>query len=198
LSSHVIPGLTGFPKIREVYMSAIKKMLPLIVLLFGLAAAPLAGASDAPVTNVSADDIRADAHVIAGAGLVSSGQPDKDVLATARDAGFTTVIDLRRESEDRGMDEPAVAEALGMKYISLPVDGAAGVTFENAAALDKYLSEADGPVFLHCRSGNRVGALFALRAAMAGATEEEAIAEGKAAGLTSLETAVREQLDKAE
>jgi uncharacterized protein (TIGR01244 family) len=169
----------------------------LMILLASLFLIALPTYADESVAKVSADEIRADAGAIAGASLVSSGQPDADILAIAREAGFTTVIDLRAASEDRGMDEAAVVEELGMQYVSLPVDGAAGVTFENAAALDKYLADADGPVFVHCKSGNRVGALFALRAAAAGASEEEAVAAGKAAGLGSLEKAVREQLAEA-
>lgn len=170
-------------------------LLTVSAALFTMASAAFA---EETVANVSVDEIRADAGVIAGAQFVATGQPDQDVLAMASEAGFTTVIDLRGESEDRGMDEAAAVEELGMQYISLPVAGAAGVTFENAATLDKYLAEADGPVFVHCRSGNRVGALFALRAAAAGASDEDAIAAGKAAGLGSLEKAVREQLDQAE
>jgi len=168
-----------------------------MILLAGLFLTALPTYADESLAKVSADEIRADAGTIAGVTVVASGQPDADILAMARDAGFTTVIDLRAESEDRGMDEAAVVEEMGMQYVSLPVEGAAGVTFENAAALDKYLAEAEGPVFVHCKSGNRVGALFALRAAAAGASAEEAVAAGKAAGLGSLEKAVREQLDQA-
>lgn len=165
-----------------------------LILMAALVATTLPAFAEETVANVSVDEIRADAGVIAGVQFVATGQPDQDVLAMAKEAGFTTVIDLRDETEDRGMDEAAAVEELGMHYISLPVAGAAGVTFDNAASLDRYLAAADGPVFVHCRSGNRVGALFALRAAAAGASDEDAIAAGKAAGLGSLEKAVREQL----
>ena len=165
-----------------------------LILLVALVATTFQAFGAETVANVSVDEIRADAGVIGGVQFVATGQPDQDVLAMAKEAGFTTVIDLRAESEDRGMDEAAAVEELGMQYISLPVAGAADVTFENAASLDRYLAEAGGPVFVHCRSGNRVGALFALRAAAAGASDEDAVAAGKAAGLGSLEKAVREQL----
>ncbi len=58
------------------------------------------------------------------------------------------------------------------------------------------LAGIEGPVLLHCRTGNRVGALLALRASMQGASDEEALEIGRKAGLGSLETAVVEQLDK--
>ena len=111
-----------------------------------------------------------------------------------REAGFVAVIDLRGEEEDRGIDEVAAVEALGMRYVSLPVHGADDVTFENAEELDRLLGEFDGPVLVHCASGNRVGALVALRASAAGASDDEALAAGKAAGLTRLEPAVAERL----
>ena len=151
--------------------------------------------ADEAVRAVSVDAIRDNPAVLDGVTIVSTGQPDQAVLEAARDAGFVAVVDLRTDSEDRGMDETAAVEAAGMKYVSIPVAGASGVTFENAKLLDDALAGIDGPVFLHCRTGNRVGALMALRASAAGASDEDAIAAGKAAGLGSLEAAVLTQLD---
>ena len=159
-----------------------------------LACSAMALADDA-VRAVSADAIRDNPAVLDGVTIVSTGQPDQAVLEAARDAGFVAVIDLRTDGEDRGMDETAVVETAGMKYVSIPVAGASGVTFENAKLLDEALAGIDGPVFLHCRTGNRVGALMALRASAAGASDEDAIAAGKEAGLGSLEAAVLTQLD---
>jgi uncharacterized protein (TIGR01244 family) len=148
------------------------------------------------VVSIKADEIRADASLLNGQHYVSTGQPDKEILSLAKNAGFTTVVDLRGESEDRGMDEAAEIEALGMRYVKLPIAGAADVTFDNAIALDKILADADGPVLLHCASGNRVGALYALREKLSGASDEEALAAGKAAGLTRLESVVVERLQE--
>ena len=50
---------------------------------------------------------------------------------------------------------------------------------------------------MHCASGNRVGALMALRASQNGASAEEAMAAGKAAGLTRLEPVVAKRLEEA-
>ena len=55
--------------------------------------------------------------------------------------------------------------------------------------------QARGNVLIHCASGNRVGALVALHARGTGATPDEALALGKAAGLAGLEPAVRARLD---
>jgi uncharacterized protein (TIGR01244 family) len=127
-------------------------------------------------------------------GITASGQPSAEQLTAAAAAGFKTVIDLRTASEDRGMDEKATVEKLGMGYLSLPVDGAKGVTYANATALDKMLSDASRPVLIHCSSGNRVGALLALRAKLKGADAEPALAIGVAGGLTRLEDTVEQKL----
>ena len=168
------------------------KRLILASLCLTLSAA-ISFAADRDVVAIKVADIQADASVLSGPQHVSTGQP-AETLAIAREAGFVAVIDLRGADEDRGIDEVAAVEALGMRYVSLPVHDADDVTFENAAELDRLLREFDGPVLLHCASGNRVGALVALRASAAGASDDEALAAGKAAGLTRLEPAVAERL----
>ena len=131
-------------------------------------------------------------------GILSAGQPDEETLQVFADSGFVAVVDLRTDRESRGMDdEAAVVEALGMEYISLPIDGAAAINFENSAALAEVLAGFDEPVLVHCGSANRVGALLALGKAQEGAAPEEAIAYGKSAGMTRLESRVREVLESA-
>jgi uncharacterized protein (TIGR01244 family) len=169
-----------------------------LILILALAlAAPWSCFADetGPTTiAIAADDVRADSAALAGHRSVSMGQPDEAILAAARDAGFVAVVDLRTAGEERGFDEPAVVEALGMEYHSLEIAGAKGVTFDNARALDDILAGIDGPVLLHCQSGNRVGALTALRASMRGASDAEALEIGRKAGMTRLEAAVTERL----
>jgi uncharacterized protein (TIGR01244 family) len=124
-------------------------------------------------------------------GVVTSGQPDPESIGELADAGYVAVIDLRGVDEERGFDERAVVEAAGMRYISLPVSGAPDVTFENATLLDGILGDVDGPVLLHCASGNRVGALLSLRAHMRGASPAAALELGTDAGLSSLSDTVK-------
>jgi uncharacterized protein (TIGR01244 family) len=128
-------------------------------------------------------------------GISTAGQPDKAAFEVFANAGYTTVIDMRTEREDRGLDAPAVVTELGMTYINMPIAGLDAISFENARELDKLLSEIDGPVLLHCGSANRVGALLALRKSLDGATDDEALEFGRAGGMTSLEKRVREVLD---
>lgn len=127
-------------------------------------------------------------------GLYVGGQPDPAQLQALATQGVTTVIDLRGADEDRGYPEAERVRALGLRYVALPVNGAAGVSEANAQALQQALASSEGPVLLHCASGNRVGALLALMAHERGASEEAAIAEGRAAGLGSLEPTVRARI----
>ncbi len=82
-----------------------------------------------------------------------------------------------------------------MVYATVPIGGPSDVTFDNAAVLIQILDENEGRVFLHCSSGNRVGAIYALREKLLGATNDEAVAMGTAAGLTRFENVVRERLN---
>ena len=127
-------------------------------------------------------------------GMTASGQPDAAALAVFADSGYAAVIDLRGPDEDRGFDEQAEVEDLGMDYINLPVIGRDGISFENARKLREILDRYDAPVLVHCGSSNRVGALLALGASLEGADDEAAVAAGREAGLTRLEGVVRERL----
>jgi uncharacterized protein (TIGR01244 family) len=123
---------------------------------------------------------------------VTGGAPDAAALKTAADAGIRYVLDIRPESE-RSFDEPDVVSALGMRFLHLPIAGAQDLTLANARAFDALLAEAgDAPTLLHCASGNRIGAMMALRAAwLQQASSEKALAIGRAYGLTKMEAAVQ-------
>ncbi len=129
-------------------------------------------------------------------GITSAGQPDAAALDVFAESGYAVVIDMRGPDEDRGMDDFAGAvEETGMEYVAFPIVGRDAISFDTAAKLDAMLEEIDGPVLLHCGSGNRVGAVLALRQSLKGASDEEALAHGKDAGLTRLEPLVREVLE---
>ena len=129
-------------------------------------------------------------------GITTSGQPDQAALQELAKSGYAAVIDLRGPAEDRGFDEKNAVEGLGMNYISLPINGAGGITYENASLLDEALSSVDGPVLLHCATSNRVGALLSLREHMHGASAEKALELGTNAGLASLRETVEARLDE--
>lgn len=127
-------------------------------------------------------------------GLSTAGQPDEAALKVFADSGYAAVIDLRTEGEDRGIDEPAVVDGLGMEYVALPI-GRGDITFEKAAELQQLLDRYDEPVLLHCGSSNRVGALIALQEYSESGDREAALEAGREAGLTGLEGAVIEEIE---
>lgn len=128
--------------------------------------------------------------------LVTGGQPSRDELAALKAAGVTKVINLRGPEEKVAFDPRAESEALGMEYVSLPISGAGDVTADNARKLHQLLQQEDEPVFLHCASGNRVGALLAIAAhQIEGKPLDESLTLGRSAGLGSLEAKVRSVLD---
>jgi len=110
-------------------------------------------------------------------------------------AGTRTFVDLRSDSEVTP-ETRAAAEAAGLAYERVPVRGETDLDLASARALDALLDDqARYPVAIVCSSGNRVGALLALRAFwLEGATPESALALGRAAGLTRLEPSVRSLL----
>ena len=128
--------------------------------------------------------------------LLTGGQPSEADLRAAAAAGYKTVINLRPGSEMAGFDESGLVESLGMHFISIPIGGGADLTEEHARRLDRAIATSNGlPVIIHCASGNRVGALLAVRANLIqGKSAQEALAFGKAAGLTTLEDAVKQRL----
>ena len=133
-------------------------------------------------------------------GDVSSGQPSREQLAEIAEQGYVAIIDLRGADEDRGYDEALAAESLGLQYNPLPIEGGAAVNIENARKLGELLDGIDGPVLVHCGSGNRVGALVALLEGDRGAAAEDALEAGREAGLTNprLEKIVKERLGAGE
>ncbi|MEO1245571.1 MAG: sulfur transferase domain-containing protein [Pseudomonadota bacterium] len=167
------------------------RMLTVLV-LFAAAAAAFADEHSAAVGKLDF------AAIGPASGDVSAGQPSEEQLAEIAGQGYVAVIDLRGAEEDRGYDESAAAAELGLTYSALPIESADAINVENARRLGALLDGFDGPVLLHCGSGNRVGALVALLEKDRGASAEEALAAGRAAGLTRLEGLVEKRLEASE
>lgn len=169
-----------------------KKLTLIALILFAL---PVFAGEGEQGIHVDLDAVVKAGKVVPVDGITSAGQPDAEALQVFAESGYAVVVDMRGPREDRGMDDFAGAvEGKGMRYIAFPVAGRKDVNLETAARLDALLGELEGPVLLHCASGNRVGALLALRQSLKGADDEAAIAYGKEAGMTRLEPRVREIL----
>jgi len=126
-------------------------------------------------------------------GVYCSGQPTPEQFDKLKDIGVTRVVSLRLPTEDGTGWEEAEAQKLGIEFVRIPVAGEAGLTLENTEAMAKQLEGVRGPVLVACGSSNRVGALFALKARfLDGKSPAEAIAVGKACGMTRAEAKVSE------
>lgn len=184
---------------RAVHRVTRTNTLRLWPLLVGVFTAPaFAGDVDSSaVTSLKVDiaAVKELGTVSAVDGMTASGQPDAAALEVFAESGYAAVIDLRGPDEERGFDQQAAVEDLGMDYINLPVVGRDGISFDNARRLSEILDRYDAPVLVHCGSSNRVGALVALGASLDGAEDEVAIEAGRKAGLTRLEGVVRERLE---
>ena len=131
----------------------------------------------------------------AGPTLFSSGQPEARHWPALAAAGIRSVVNLRPRAELPGRDEPAEVAVGGLAYASIPVADAGALSRDAALAFVRALRELPSPVLVHCATGNRVGALVALREAwFAGADAPSALDRGVAAGLGSLATQIRRQL----
>ena len=129
------------------------------------------------------------------AGIHSGGRISADDLPALRAAGIRHVINLAPAAETPDFDEAGAVREAGMGYDTLPIAGAGDLDRAAVVAFDRLLQAAGGPTLVHCGSGNRVGALAALRAAwLHGADEEAAVEEGRRWGLRGLEDEVRGRL----
>jgi protein tyrosine phosphatase (PTP) superfamily phosphohydrolase (DUF442 family) len=129
-------------------------------------------------------------------GLLVGGQPTREQLEAIQEAGYRMIVTLRTEAEVGDEGERAAVERMGLKYVSIPVAGAQGLTEDNARALDKALREMDVlPAVVHCATGQRVSALMGLKAFVVDRLSPAAAIDlAKTLGLTKLEKALRERI----
>jgi uncharacterized protein (TIGR01244 family) len=125
-----------------------------------------------------------------------AGQPAQGDFKKFADLGVKHVINLRTAGElaNLGYEEDKVVAGADMEYHhvamgrELPTGSDLDALF---AAIEK--GKEDGGVLIHCASSNRVGTIWAAyRAMKQGLSKEDALAEGRAAGMKSpaLEAAV--------
>jgi protein tyrosine phosphatase (PTP) superfamily phosphohydrolase (DUF442 family) len=123
--------------------------------------------------------------------FITGGQPSENDLVVLSKSGVKTIINLRVNNEFDDFDEKAEVEALGMNYITIPILGASGINNENLKLFSAAIDNKE-QTFIHCASGNRVGAMFALDAYFNHEKSlKEAISIGKKSGLTRLESTVK-------
>jgi protein tyrosine/serine phosphatase len=88
-------------------------------------------------------------------------QPGKDDYRALAGLGVTTIIDLR---EDAKSASRGYAEAAGLKYVNIKIDGHGQPTDDDVATFLKVLDESpDAKVYVHCAGGrHRTGSMIAV------------------------------------
>ncbi|HEX7077056.1 MAG TPA: rhodanese-like domain-containing protein [Candidatus Eisenbacteria bacterium] len=117
--------------------------------------------------------------------LVTGGQPSPAALGALANAGIDDVFDLRGADELRGFDEAAVARSVNLHYLPIPVTPAdfSDATF-TAFRHHLIAHGPENPMFIHCASGNRVGAaLLPWLVLDKGLSDEVALEMARAVGL---------------
>lgn len=124
------------------------------------------------------------------------GMPTNADIERFAEQGGDIVVSLLSVSEQSQTAESTWVTHHGIAFYHIAIPGAEGLTFAKVRLLDKVLLEhKEKNVLVHCASGNRVGALFALRAAwLDGKDKEVALKIGRERGLTSLEKTVSEMI----
>jgi uncharacterized protein (TIGR01244 family) len=120
----------------------------------------------------------------ASASLATAGKPSAETLAKLKKLGFRTAIDLRQPAEGVEAARKAVEEQ-GLTFMSVPISPE---TFraDDAKKVAAVLDDAKAaPVLLYCASSNRVGGVIAVVEGLRGKPHDEALAEGRKAGLKS-------------
>jgi len=165
-------------------MQRAKLHRPLLAGLVGLylSVAALQGASLLDIAGVP-NFHQVDEHVYRGA------QPDGSGFAALAKLGIKTVIDLRGENS-----EATVVQRSGMHYVRLPWSGFRAPAESQIQAVLSLLNDNSAwPVFVHCRRGaDRTGtAIACYRIVHDHWTNQQALAEAKTFGMSSMEVAMQ-------
>ena len=93
--------------------------------------------------------------------ITTSGQPSEDELAQIRDTGVTHIVNLGPHSNKGALpDEPGTVEALGMRYVYIPVAFESPTDADFEAFSDALAALEGQKVHVHCIFNARVSAFF--------------------------------------
>jgi uncharacterized protein (TIGR01244 family) len=125
------------------------------------------------------------AHI--GLTVACAGATTPAAMAGVKRLGYKSVINLR-EATEQGADidaETAAAKAAGLIYIHLPMNSASPDPAVVPQFLKVVTDPANQPPFIHCASGNRVSALWAIKRVQVDHWDvDRAMAEAADLGLT--------------
>lgn len=118
--------------------------------------------------------------------VACAGETPPEAMAELKQRGFVSIINFRTVNERGATPESgqAAAEAVGLKYFHIPFRTP---TTEIVERFLKTVSEpANQPIYIHCASANRVGAMWLIkRIKQDGWDVDRAITEAETIGLRS-------------
>ena len=161
----------------SVTRSIVRSLACALTFLFGatVAAAQQEGAPPGVVNYTRVD-----------ATVACAGATPPEAIAELKRLGFTSIINFRT-AQERGASieaSQAAAREIGLKYFHLPFRTPSVALTESF--LNTVADPANQPVFIHCGSANRVGAMWLIkRVKLDGWDVEKAAAEAEAIGLRS-------------
>ncbi len=153
-------------------------LLVILALAFAMTLTPALAQDEGPegVVNYT----RLDATV------ACAGATPKEAMAGLKELGFVSVVNFRT-AEEEGADiegSQAAAAAAGLKYFHIPVRRPTPEDVETF--LEVVADTGNQPVYIHCGSANRVGAMWYIkRVQQDGWDSARAMTEAESVGLRS-------------
>src|ERR1043166_4278054 len=91
--------------------------------------------------------------------ILNAGQPNEKQLRELNAQGVKTIVNIRGPQEmeqikKEGFDEEAVAKDLGIKYVSIPIQGWKTCTPANLALIAEAFDKAEGRILFHCQTAS--------------------------------------------
>ena len=113
-------------------------------------------------------------------------QPSSEEINQLREQGFKTVINFRTEGEEdqplSPSSEGAEVQSAGMHYVHIPVS----MSSLGTEAVDQFrdqFKDLPKPLFAHCKSGKRAGAMVMMHmAAEQGMTGDQTLEQAQKMG----------------
>ena len=124
--------------------------------------------------------------------LYRGAAPGAEGIQSLKKFGVQWIIDLRQPHEIKN-GEARLAAAAGLAYTNFPLNGLHAPSSSQVYAVLALISNAPGPVFIHCEHGcDRTGTIVACyRIVHDHWTPADALAEAKKHGISALEVSMK-------
>ena len=155
---------------------AMKYLLPSFILLGSCALPEFLVSNETTAQNIMVQPLPIVNFAVLSDNVAGGGVLPVDVVSTLVGLGYSTIINLQHAEEDGVAAEGEAVIAAGLEYLHLPMGGL-DFTREQAVAVADAINNAKGTVLIHCRSGARVTAVWALAEAIDKSLGAEAAAD---------------------